>query len=393
MGLKKLTADYIFDGYQLLKDTVVLIKKDGIIEGLRGVQEVDPATVETFKGILCPGFINTHCHLELSHLKGMIATGTGLPGFVSQVMRLRHFEKEEILSAIREADQNMWQDGIQAVGDICNTPDTLPQKRTTSIRYRNFVECLGFLPEQADSRFDYSQKQVYEPLHVSNPATTMVPHAPYSVSPALFKKINTFIQKVPATKDRIISIHNQESAPENEFFQKGTGLFCDFYKKMGVDISFYKPSGRTSLQTVLQEMNAARKLLLIHNTFSTREDLSYAKQTGNTNDQSIYFILCPGANLYIESRLPDIKCLMEEEVQIALGTDSLASNHTLSIAHEIQQLLKAYPDINKQMLLQWATLNGARALGFDDDLGSFEKGKCPGILLLSKELDFIQRIC
>lgn len=396
MQTRKLCADYIFDGQQLLKNKVLILDADNRVRELVNKEDLltggGESALETYQGILTPGLINAHCHLELSHLKGAIGEKTGLPGFVSQVMRLRHFAQDEIRAAIAKADTDMWQSGIQAVGDICNTTDTLLQKQNSPIRYRNFVECLGFLPGQAAARYDYAFGEIQEPFFEQNPATTLVPHAPYSVSPDLFEKINRSLEKIPSRQDRIATMHNQESAPENEFFQKGTGAFIDFYNKMGIDISFYMPEGKTSLQTVLPRLKAADKLLLVHNTFSTREDILFAQNRAAASGQTIVFVLCPGANLYIENRLPDVPMLMDAGVFIALGTDSLASNHNLSIVKEMQYLLRSYPDLNKEDLLQWATYNGARALGFEKELGSFAQGKKPGVVLLTEELDLIQRI-
>lgn len=392
MQERKLKADFIFDGQRLLKDTVLVLKADGTVLDLVDADSLDGASVESFDGILSPGLVNAHCHLELSHLKAAIETGTGLPGFVSQVMRLRHFDKAEILAAIADAETEMWQSGIQAVGDICNTTDTLAQKQNSPIHYRNFIECLGFLPEQAKARFEYARQKVWAPMYAQNPATTLVPHAPYSVSCALLAKINEALKDIPNAHDRIITMHNQESAPENAFFQHGTGAFIDFYRQLGSDISFYIPTGKTSLQSVLPGMNAARIVLLVHNTFTSRADVEFACQQAARLGQSFFYVLCPGANLYIEKRLPDITMLLETGVPIALGTDSLASNHQLSIAKEMGYLLNAYPQLGQEQLLSWATYNGARALGFEDKLGGFTKGKKPGVILLTEGLDTVHRI-
>ena len=347
--------------------------------------------LEHHTGILSPGLINAHCHLELSHLKGAINEGTGLPGFVGQVMRLRHFDREEILTAIKAAAEAMWQSGIQAVGDICNTTDTLIAKQDSKIRYRNFIECLGFLPEQAKARFDYARDKVWAAFYDQNRASTLVPHAPYSVSAALFYKISKALDALPAPA-RILSIHNQESAPENEFFQHGSGAFIDFYKKLGSDISYFKHSGQTSLQTVLPEMATAGKILLVHNTFTSSKDLVFAKAQAARLHQTIYLVLCPGANLYIENRLPDLDLFLEAGLPVALGTDSLASNHQLSIVREMQHIRAAYPSLPKEKLLYWATYSGAEALGMEEDLGHISKGKRPGIVLLSEDLTQIRRI-
>ena len=329
--------------------------------------------IEKFNGILSPGFINTHCHLELSHMKGYIPERTGLTDFILKVVFERHFNEEEILSAIETAENEMLQNGIVAVGDICNNTLTIPQKTKNRIRYRNFIEASGFTPEVAQSRFQRSVEfyQVYTVLSLEN---SIVPHAPYSVSPELFDLINKF------PGNDVLTIHNQEAVAENELFQNKQGAFLDMYQKMNIDISFFKASNKTSLQTYLPLLANYQSLLLVHNVCTSKEDLYFEQQQTLNNKQQTFYCLCPNANLYISNSLPDVNLLMEQQCNIVLGTDSLASNHQLSILEEIKTLQQNFPNIPLQTMLQWATINGAKALHMEKELGSFEKGKKPGIV-------------
>ncbi|MDE1192372.1 MAG: amidohydrolase family protein [Arachidicoccus sp.] len=385
MPIRKLKADKIFDGKNFITNKVLLLDEAATIIDIIDDTN-DMQGVEIYDGILCPGFINCHCHLELSHLKSILKEHTGLIEFVTQVMRLRHFNKNEILSAIEKAEEEMFTNGIVAVGDICNTTDTLQIKRGQKILYRNFVETMGFLPEAATARFEASLKNVYHPLAAENRATTIVPHAPYSVSDNLFALINQHAE------GKIISIHNQETKEENKLFENGESRFRDFYKLINTNIDFYKPSGKSSLQTYLPEINLPKQILLIHNTQTSEEDILFAEKTAKENNQQLIWILCPNANLYIEDNLPPVNLLRKHHCKIALGTDSLASNHQLNILSEIQTIQRHFPEIPAEEILQWATLNGAQALGFSDTVGSFEKGKKPGVVLLNKDLSALKRI-
>ena len=129
-------------------------------------------------------------------------------------------------------------------------------------------------------------------------------------------------------------------------------------------------------------MAGARNVLLVHNTFTSAEDLAYCG-AARLNRQ-LFFCLCPNANLYIENRLPDLGLLRAQRCRIVLGTDSLASNDGLSILGEIKTLMHYFPEIPQEELLGWATLEGARALQMHGSLGSFEKGKKPGIILIDQ---------
>src|SRR5688572_13109881 len=161
MGLRKFKADKIFDGYRFLEGDNVLITDDtGVVLDIVARSEAG-SDFEQFNGILSPGFINCHCHLELSHMKGSIPERTGLVKFVVDVVQQRHFPEEQILQAIENAEEEMLANGIVAAGDICNNALTLPQKIKGHIWYHNFIEASGFNPLMAEQRFQRA-KDIYE---------------------------------------------------------------------------------------------------------------------------------------------------------------------------------------------------------------------------------------
>lgn len=393
MSIRKIKANQIFDGHKLHSDKVLVVSEDGTIQDLLDESTIGNDAVQYVDGILSPGLVNAHCHVELSHLRGAIDRHTGLVDFISKVIRLRAFEKAEILESIARADQQMLDNGIVAVGDICNTIDTLALKRNSKIRYRNFIEVLGFAPMAAQQRFDLMETQVYKPFIEHNLHTTMVPHAPYSVSEPLFGLINRKLAKTGETKnEKIVSIHNQETAQENLFFETGDSKFRDFYKQINTDLGFYKPSGKSSLKTFLPWLKSASKLLLVHNTVTGTEDIKFAEVSAAAFGQELFWVLCPGANLYIEDKLPPVDLLLSNQCRLALGTDSLASNHELSILQEMKLLKDGFSALPIETLLHWATYNGASALGFQEDLGSLKKGMKPGLVLLKEDLSGVKRI-
>ncbi len=336
--------------------------------------------IQILNGIISPGFINCHCHLELSHLKGAIPEKTGLVSFILSILSQRNTSEVNILEAIEIAENEMIHNGIVAVGDISNNILSLSQKQKNNIYYHNFIEVSGFSPTIANLRFE-TAKEVYLQFKRSFPnQTSLVPHAPYSVSKELFHLINSI------GETRLSSIHNQETTEENEFFITGKGDFNRLYETIGSVIkSFHKPSGTSSLQTVLPNIMNTEKLLLVHNTFTNQEDINFLNQ--KNIDTNAIFCLCINANLYIENSLPPIELLLENNCGIVLGTDSLASNHSLSILSEIVSIQKHFPKIPLETLLKWGTLNGAIALGIENRFGSFEKGKKPGVNIIEGVLN------
>lgn len=377
---RKFKADKIFTGFEILPGNHVLITDDtGVIMDITDAGNACD-DIETFSGLLSPGFINCHCHLELSHMKGLVPQHTGLVDFVFKIVTERHFENTEILAAIEAGENEMLQSGIVAVGDICNNDLTIQQKIKRNLYYHNFLETSGFPPAIAQIRFERSLN-FYNAYSAVLPANSIVPHAPYSVSPELFYTINGF----PGNK--ILTIHNQEIPDENKLFEERKGDFLRMYEKMGIDISFFKASGRSSLQTWLPYFTKGQPIILVHNVATSEADIEFSKlQTSNFELQT-YFCMCPNANLYISNKLPAVNLFIDNGCNIVLGTDSLASNDKLSIMEEIKTLMKNFPALTLETVLQWATINGANALGIGNDFGSFEKGKRPGVVLIDHPED------
>lgn len=374
--LNYISADWIFPvSSPALKNGVLAITDSGEIQKIYTAEESKEfLDVKYNPGVLVPGFVNTHCHLELSHLKDKIEQKTGLPGFIKQILSLRQQPEEEILNAMQIADEQMHKNGIVAVGDISNQLISKSVKQKSKIYYHTFVEVFGFnRPSGPIIAQGEKLKQDFLPLKAS-----VVPHAPYSVSAELFGEINKI-----TNADDILSIHNQETESENELFERGTGSFADFFADLGIAQSDAHNTGKNSIAYHLPQMPQAVNTLLVHNTFVSKADLDFAKEM----HQQLYWCLCPNANIYIEGSLPDVNMMASEALKITLGTDSLASNLALDILAEMKTLQEE-KSIDFEELLKWATLNGAEFLNIDDEFGSFEVGKKPGVNLIQLSADF-----
>jgi aminodeoxyfutalosine deaminase len=392
MQYRKIKGNNIFDGYQFVgEDKVLVSQADGTIEAI--IDEKDAGEeVQVFDGIICPGFVNAHCHIELSHLKSKIPQHTGLVNFILDILKLRTADDEIKQQAMRQAEAELYNSGTVAVGDICNTTDSIFLKKDSKLHWHNFIEVSGFAEDIAELRFENGKnilEQFSKQLQNSKNTDFQVPppiggefrgafspHAPYSVSSKLFQLINE------SSVGKTLSIHNQETQTENEFLQNKNGDFLRLYENLGIDISSFAATNKTSLQTWLPQLHHAKKIISVHNSFTNEEDILFAEQFSST--QEIYFCLCPNANLYIENILPPVEMLIKNNCNIVLGTDSYASNTQLNIFEEIKTIQKNFPDISLENILQWATLNGAKALGLDGFLGSFKKGKKAGVVVINE---------
>jgi len=383
-----ITAERIHDGQKWLPSgTVIEIAEDGTIIGLHSNVTSD---VTHYEGVLAPGFVNTHCHLELSHMKGVVPEHTSLIPFLQSIPKYRNdFSEEEKKEARHSAYNELYNNGVVAVGDIANVTDTLAVRAQDKLHVHTFVEAIGFA-ERPDKQFERSV-EVYDTFAAQQPGAkhvrqSIVPHAPYSVSYSLFGMIDRH------DKQSLISIHNQESRAEDEYYLLKTGAVQTLLHGIGIDDSFFQPSGKTSLQTYLEWLSPTHPFIFVHNTYTSLADM----QVAMAYLPNVYWCLCPNANLYIENTLPDIDMLTKHHAKLCVGTDSLASNHQLSVLAELHTIKQRYKDIDWETLLSWGTYNGACALQMDDILGSFQPGKQPGIVQLkgldSNTVPTVQRI-
>ena len=360
--MRFLTADYLFPLHiaPIKKGVLQISEKGEVVEIFKNREAVPKEKLEIFKGILSPGFVNAHCHLELSHMLGKLPKKTGLPDFISKIPKQRNKDPSKIKESIIEADLMMKRNGIVAVGDISNTTDSFFIKRESNINYYTFVEVFAINPNKADDAF----KEGLKILQYCPKPNSLVPHATYSVSSALFSKIKDH------NKGEIICIHNQETDTEDELFKNGRGILYKYLKNFG-ELSI---TGKSALQTVLLQLPNNARLILTHNTFTKKEDIDWVIK----NNYSAYYCTCPKANLYIEGVLPDYSIFDIDK--LCVGTDSLASNNSLSILDELL-VIKENSNFDKNTLLKIGAKNGAEALGFTD-LGTFERGKTPGVNLI-----------
>ena len=302
---------------------------------------------------------------------------TGITGFIKELIPKRKLAtEEEIGRAVEMAENEMIENGIVAVGDISNGNITFSQKRKGKMLYHTFIEVF-------DLNSDNPQEVFLNALNlksqISNLKSSIVPHAPYSVS----SKLLELISEEAAKSKNIVSIHNQESDGERELFVSRSGPIFDLYSKMGMNMEKIERTGQNSLRSTLSKLSGAEKLLLVHNTYTSQEDIQWAKSNDpGLKTKNLFWCTCPNANIFIENKLPNYNHFIKENAKLTIGTDSLASNWSLSVLAELKTIQTHFPDISLEKLLRWATKNGSEFLGFDQ-LGTIEKGKRPGLNLLT----------
>ena len=371
--MKRFSAQYIISNSgPLLKRGLITTSDDGTIINIEhtGGDLEEKHSIEFHNGIIIPGFVSCHCHLELSHMKGSIVQSSGLGGFIEQVRNSRDNNSESIITSAYSADNNMYKEGISLCADVCNTSLTFGIKDKSSIRYINLLEVFGIDPGKASRRMDEIIKVAVIAENMNLPFY-MVPHSAYSLSLPLFRLL-----RGKSENNKVTSFHFMETAGEKAFFENHSGPLMTSYKQSGL-IPSRLETVKSHVDAILNEITLSGNLILVHNTFVDRDTIRMIKERKN-----LFWCLCPNSNIYIENEIPPLNLLIEEGCEIVIGTDSLASNNKLNILEELKTLQKYLPSLSVEELVKWATVNGAKALGQEDQFGKIETGKKPGLLLL-----------
>ena len=372
--MRRISANYIFPVHDKpLENGVLTIDDNGKVLDLSSAENSEnDDSIEFYNGIICPGFVNAHCHLELSYMKNVIPQHTGLIGFITEIANHRHSAStEKQLQTAKFYDDYMYQQGIVAVGDISKTTLTFELKQKSKIFYHTFAEVFS-RNENEINEILQANKNLIDSGKQLGLSISPTLHAPYSMCDKLF-----FAVKSEAEKYGILSYHNQETQAENDYFVNNSGDFLAFYRKFPMPDNPL-PTGETAIHRLLKNIDSNTKILLVHNTFTSEADCDFAVSA----TQNITWTLCPKSNLYIENCLPPIEMLRKKNAKIAIGTDSLSSNTNLSVIEELITISENFDKITLNELLTWATLNGAQALGIDSRFGTFEKGKTPSVVLI-----------
>jgi cytosine/adenosine deaminase-related metal-dependent hydrolase len=371
--MRTFSAQYIITNTGLpLKRALISTEDDGTIISIEKTDGdlKEKHSVEYHNGIIIPGFVNCHCHLELSHMKSTIEEGSGLGGFIIKVRNTRENNHENILKSAFIADSDMYKDGVNLCADICNTPISFEIMGKSRIKYLNLLEVFGIDPDKAEKRMN-------ELIKLAATASGMglnyslVPHSAYSTSLSLLKLL------MAKSKDnKVTSIHFMETPGEKVFLEDHSGPLMTSYKESDL-LPQRLETVTNHADLVLNQITGSGNLILVHNTFADRSTIRMMMKRRN-----IFWCLCPNSNIYIENQIPPLDILIEEGCDISIGTDSLASNKKLSILDELKTLQFNFPGISIEDLVKWATINGAKALGEEANFGKIETGKKPGLLLL-----------
>lgn len=328
-------------------------------------------------GAIVPGFVNCHCHIELSHLYKKFRKGTGMAGFIDQINELRDWAGAEVKAQlVKEWMDKMWADGVSAMADISNDDSSFKVKKAHDMYTRTFLEVFGSEPEMCDGVMAdvTALKHTADEVGIDAAPT---PHSCYTMSPQLLSA-----SAAAGLESGWLSYHSQESQEEEDLLLTGTGAMYENRKRSGM--STPPVTGESSLKYFLTRLAAATQppydqhILLVHNVCLQQGDIDAARAVMN----NVYWAICPLSNIFIHNALPPVELMRKNNLNITVGTDSLSSNDDLDMVKELFCIHDNFKQVPMSEILTWACLNGAKFLKKDAQLGSLTPGKCPGIVLV-----------
>ena len=313
---------------------------------------------------ILPGLVNAHTHLELSWMRGQIPPAPTMPHWVERLMALRRTVGHEPAEPIHEAIREARAAGTSLVGDITNTFAAYAPLAGSDLSAAVFRELLGFNAPDAAALVAQAQAQIDALTPIARLRPSIVPHAPYSVAPALLREIGRAVS--PGQR---VSIHLGESAEEMEFLQSGQGAWQKVLKDLRAWNDAWVPPACSPVDYIERYGLLNDGLLAVHCVQLTDLDLRKLAVAGAT------VVACPRSNRWTGAGLPPVDRFYTSGVRVAVGTDSLGSVEDLNVFGELALMRELAPTVPARTLLASATKQGADALGFGGELGTIEPGK------------------
>ena len=375
--MRRIAARYVYPLTSLepVVNGFVELEDDGTVirTGVSGDPTAEPVFYE---GALAPGFVNAHCHVELSYMKGLFRKGTGMAGFIDQINELRDTKSmDEKVRDLKEAMDSLWEQGVVAMADISNCADSFAAKASHPMYTRTFLEVFGTEPEDCDAVMDGVRhlKAVADGFGIDAAPT---PHACYTMSPQLVTAVS-----VEGLKSGFLSFHSEETEEEEEMLKSGSGKMWENRMKAGMSVP--PVTGKSSLLYFIDRLLEGHPapfdehILLVHECCMDQEGIDAVKAVMNHP----FVAVCPLSNLFIHNTLPPIDLMRRNGLKVCVGTDSLSSNDDLVMVDELYCLQRNFPEVPLGELLTWASRNGADFLA-KREFGTLETGKRPGLVLI-----------
>jgi cytosine/adenosine deaminase-related metal-dependent hydrolase len=379
--MRAVHADAVITGDAgVVRDAAVVVGPDGTVKDVGPAAEVLPrnsgAAVERVRGVVLPGLVNAHTHLELSALVGHVPGGAGFVPWVEHLIGARlEVHPESDAAAIDRAVGQLDAFGTVAVGEVTNSLAAVRPLARRGIVGCVFHEVFGVDRASLERRMAELPRVLEE--HVGawpTPELTYAP-SPHTLYTTRASAVRDLLARAKANGVRA-SIHVAEHAAERRYLEHGDGPVAEWYQsRLRIPREAMEWPGKSPLAVALELGVLEPTVLCVHLTDARPEELALVAE------RQVPVVFCPRSNLFIETRLPPLLGARAAGILPALGTDSLASNASLDVLAEAKALADRFPTVPAVDLLRMATWEGARALG-RTDLGRVAPGARPGLVLI-----------
>jgi cytosine/adenosine deaminase-related metal-dependent hydrolase len=377
---------YILKSRYLLKDPdnvidngAVVIDDSGMIEFAGEFKDI--AGPESYRTIdlgdtaIVPGFVNTHTHLELTHLHKSIKSNGNFTDWIRQLVgKKSDWTENEYALSVREGIKSSLKSGTTTIVDITRNGIALSELVTSKIRKSLFFEIINFDPDTAKGTIN-DFKKIFTTINQDELLSIGIfPHAPYTVSEKLYRDCKDVSEELGIE----IATHIAETKDEVEFLTSGTGHFVSLLN----DFKMLKDWKQPELSPINYLKNIGfleNGCILIHCNYMTEEEIDLIEKSKSN------VVFCPRSHEYFQHDDHPFSSLKDRDINIALGTDSLASNDTLSILDEMKFIKKHYRDLKPQDIFYMGTIAGAVALKMDDRIGRLYPGYYADIAVIEFE--------
>ncbi|MCH8851978.1 MAG: amidohydrolase family protein [Planctomycetes bacterium] len=366
-----LTAKWILPITQPPIEDGAIAVRDGRIEGLGPCREFVNADVEDLGDcVIMPGLVNAHTHLELSHLRRMIDPPGDLVEWLLWIVAKQHDLghdplRERTETSVRAGVEESLAAGVTTIGDISRLCAlTRPLLRNGPLRVVSFGEVLGIGTgrHRVDERLRAAGDRQYDSDFL---ITALSPHAPYSIEDDGIERVIRHARE----HDMRTCIHLAESVEEIQFLETGQGRFRELLEQIGVWDDLIPVPGHTPVRWMYELGALGPECVIAHGNYVDADEIDLLCATGTS------VAYCPRTHSYFGHQHHPVLELMGGGVNVCVGTDSLASNPSLSVLEELVHIRGAHAELPPDVILAMGTINGARALGLAHEIGSLEPGK------------------
>lgn len=324
--------------------------------------------------VIMPGLVNAHTHLEFSDLEAPLGEpGMEFAQWIGEVIKFR-FGSERVAQSdvIRMGLEQSVGYGVAAIGEIATAPVVLEDYLSAlpcPVSLRVFFEQLGSdetLAQQKVAEIKQFFSQTATAASKEQVVAAVSPHAPYSVGDRLLDELVALSIKNRAS----VAMHLAETPAEREFVETKAGSFLEMLKALGV----WRPEAYgnyESILTILEKLSTCESSLVVHGNYLNGDELDFVA----TNREKMSIVFCPRTHAYFGHSRYRLEEMLERGINVAVGTDSRASNPDLDLGQELIEIAQRHPDVAPETILEMGTVNGARALGLDESFGSLVQGR------------------